>query len=126
MIDLEVVNREKLIAYVGQFLQANSVPAGVITFLLAPESLFEQDLSTIAPKDVDVFAQKFLDSVPFETVASKRIVVNGKLRVVAANKDVIDGLKKAFEKKGFTPIAYVPYTVIQATVPELANALDQN
>ncbi|HYK08693.1 MAG TPA: hypothetical protein VEW42_04310 [Candidatus Eisenbacteria bacterium] len=126
MSDLEVVSREKLIAYIGQFLQANAVPAGVITFLLAPEGLFEQDLSAVAPKDVDVFAQKFLDSIPFETVASKRITVGGKLRLVASNKDVIDGLKKAFEKKGFTPVAYVPYTVIQATVPELANALDQN
>lgn len=126
MSDLELVDREKLLTYVGQFLQANAVFAGTITFLLSPEGLFEQDLSAIAPKDVDTFAQKFLDSVPFETVVSKRIVVGGKLRLVAANKDVLEGLKKAFERKGFTPVAYVPYTVVQATVPELANSLDQN
>lgn len=124
--DLEVVDREKLIAFVGQLLQANAVPVGSVSFLLAPENLFEQDLSAVAPKDVDVFSQKFLDSVPFETVASKRISVEGKLRLVAANKDVIDGMQKAFEKKGFTAVCFVPYTVIQATVPELAQSVEPN
>lgn len=122
--DLEMVDREKLIAFVGQLLQANSILPGSVTFLLAPENLFEQDLSAVAPKDVDTFVQKFTDSVPFETVASKRISVEGKLRLVAANKDIIDGIEKAFEKKGFTTSSFVPYTVIQATIPELAQSVD--
>src|SRR4029079_17052002 len=64
MSDLELVSREKLIAYLGQVLQANAVPVGAVTFLLAPEGLFEQDLSAVQPKDVDAFVQKFTDSVP--------------------------------------------------------------
>lgn len=124
MTDLEIVDREKLIAFIGQFLQANNVPIGAVTFLLAATNLFEQDLSAVAPKDLDVAAQKFSDSVPFESVASKRILVGDKLRLIAANRDVLDALKKAFEKKGFVAQACVPYTVIQVLVPELAQSID--
>ena len=123
--DLEVVDREKFIKYIEQFLQANTVPVGSVTFLLAPEQLFEQDLS-VAQKDIDILAQKFIDTVPFETIASKRISVGGKLRLVTANQDIIDVLKKAFEKKGFIVVAFVPYTIIQATVPELVQSIEPN
>lgn len=118
--DLEVISREKCAALLEQFLQSSAIAPGPILLLLAPHMLFEQDLSTTAPGGLDQIAQTFIDSVPFENVLSKRLMVNGKLRLVCVNKEYIDVLQRTFDKKGFTVHGVVPYTCIQVTVPELA------
>ncbi|HEX7042245.1 MAG TPA: hypothetical protein VF189_03255 [Patescibacteria group bacterium] len=124
--DLEVLDRDKLTMLVAQFLQANSLQPCPVVFLLSPNITFAQDIGQAQPQEVEVIIEKFLDTIPFENVGSKRVVIAGKTKVVGANKELYNTIKLAYEKGGFSVLAVVPFVLLQSTIPELATTVEPN
>lgn len=105
--DLEVINKELLIAQIKSFIETNKLNPTVFIIILSGSILFEQDFG--APnQDVTAEMQKFLDNVPFENVISKTFPLANGVKVIAANKDLSKVIKHAFEMEGFIATAVVP------------------
>src|SRR5690348_5274760 len=68
VVDLEVVNRDKLVTLVAQFVKAHQIEPATLALILAPTVTFDRDLSNIAPTSLTTEEQKFKDTVPFEAV----------------------------------------------------------
>lgn len=122
--DLEVLDKEKLSAFIQAFVQSNNIAPCSVIIVLSQAVTFEKDFPQVSSEEQDREMQKFIDFVPFEEVISRIIKLEKKLKIVAINKELYESIRDAFEKQGFSIISVVPASVLQETMPELAENLD--
>lgn len=136
--DLEIISKDQLIAQLTKFIDVSKIPPSNCIILLTDAMLFMRDFLPTPPvlpqpaakgqppvpvpkplnateeaakREDDI--KHFLDTVPFENVASKNYPVGkGGTRVVAANRDFYEAVEKVFEEKGSTMSAVVPAFLI--------------
>lgn len=109
--DWDIVNREALEDTLTSFIEANRLEPSPITLVLSEPACFSRDIELKDQPKVDEEAENFLDSVPFNYLISKKYRLGQGIRVIAANRELVDAILEAFESKGFTLHAVVPAAV---------------
>ncbi len=109
--DWDLVNKEVLQDNIVSFITANKIEPSQITFVLSEQACFSQDVVAKDQAKTNVEAHLFLDAVPFNYVISKVYKIAQGVRVVAANKDIIDAITEVLSEKGFILFAVVPAAI---------------
>lgn len=144
--NLDVINKVELVNSIGSFIQTNKVISSSVIIILADSVIFQKDLTSLQknqevglPSEEDKTINKpqidfgnkeqqekeiknFLDSVPFEEILAK--VVNN-TRLVATNKDLLEGVVHSFKKIGCSVEAIVPAFMYQQYI-DFSQGLSQN
>ena len=124
--DLEVINEDKLNLLLQTFIVNNKImPTGII-ILLSTALTFEKDLPESPSDQLEKETSKFLELVPFENVLSKITKIDKKWKIVAANNQLCENFKIAFEKQNFFVVGIVPLAILCEVLPELSQNLDLN
>ncbi|TSC88142.1 MAG: Uncharacterized protein G01um101416_165 [Microgenomates group bacterium Gr01-1014_16] len=106
--DLEIVNQSELENQVKAFGSARQLHPGELIFVLTANVVFEKDLSKIPRSDRSAQIQAFLDSIPLSSISHKIFRVQNAEKLIVLNRNLHDGLKKAFEAVGFSVSAVIP------------------
>ena len=106
--DLEIVNQSELENQVKVFVAAQKLRPGELIFVLTSKIVFEKDLAKIPQAERSAQIQAFLDSVPLSSVSNKIFRVANTEKLIVINRNLYDGLKRAFEALGFFVSAVVP------------------
>ncbi len=125
MHDMEITDKEKLAVLLQTFLKNNSIVPGSVVIGLSPQVTFEGTISPqlTAEQQKEQLA-RFLDTVPFQNVASQLGKLDNANKVIAANKEMIDTLRHIFEKLKFSVSHAIPVSALQVMAPELQTNLD--
>lgn len=106
--NLEIVNRDRLYGLIQAWVKEKTYHSSQIVWLLDPEITFDQVLNP-QKQDLDLDTVKFIDSVPFEAVASRvYLLASGERLVAAANKDILLALVHAFAILGYPSAGEIP------------------
>lgn len=105
--NLEIINKEDLIAQINLFIDSNKLIPSNLAIVLSENVLFTKGLPE-GTEHPDEEIQKFSDNIPFERVGIKSYKLNTGTLLVATNKDLFTTIKEAFNKKGFNTEAVIP------------------
>lgn len=142
--NLDVINKLQLVNSIGSFIQTNKLIPSSLIIILADSVIFQKSLSlqknqedglpqedkTINKSQIDFSIKEqqekeiknFLDSVPFEEILAKLI---NNTRLVATNKDLLEGVTHPFRKMGCHVEAIVPAFMYQQYI-DFSQGLSQN
>ncbi len=121
--DLEAINNKKLDGAIRGFVSANNLVPSNVIILLSNAVTFEKDFAA-GGVDIDKGIEEFLELVPFEDYISKKSQSGGKVKIVAANREVCDGIKNSFHSLGFVVTEVIPLSFCIDILPQLATNLD--
>lgn len=109
--DLEIKDRQKLNEQIKLFVESNKLPPSRALLVISPNVTFEKDLpETLKGKDDEV--KRYVDSVPFESVAYEVFKQNKITRVFVVNRDLIESVRGAFGMQKIVVEAAVPASLI--------------
>ncbi|MFI5265401.1 MAG: hypothetical protein ACHQT7_01510 [Candidatus Levyibacteriota bacterium] len=109
--DLEIVNQEELENQIRQFVESSGIAPAEITIILSSDILFEKEIAGGPEENED--RQKFLDSLPFESVYKIVIPKDQKPHIITVNRELLDGIIQALTKLDFTVVRAVPYEFLR-------------
>lgn len=121
--DLEVVSKKKLETAIQVFLNTYKIVPKSIVILLSPNVTFDKDF-TVGSVQMDKNIQEFLDLVPFQDYISRQSKFPGKIKLVAANRDLTDTIKDSFADMEFAVSAIIPLSFCLEIIPQLKINLD--
>ncbi|OGH10289.1 MAG: hypothetical protein A2857_02485 [Candidatus Levybacteria bacterium RIFCSPHIGHO2_01_FULL_36_15] len=112
--DLEVIDKEKFYVLIKAFIETNKIPPSEAVIILSRDLIFERDLPTQETEGPQGWEeiQKYLDTVPFETIGIKLLKQEKTTKVIATNRDFYRVIKEGFEKQGFTVNIIIPVLVL--------------
>lgn len=132
--DFDLINRELLENLIKVFLANNKIPPSGLVVVVADSASFIKDfVSPLTPpptapgqpptppptlEDLHNQANKYLEHIPFEQVASKVFPLAAGVRAYATNQELYEGLKSILEKQGFIIQSVLPGFVFG---PNLSN-----
>lgn len=123
--NLEVVNQSELENQIQQFVESSGIAPAEITIILSSDILFEKEIAGGPEEEAD--RQKFLDSLPFESVYKTIIPKDEKPHITTVSKDFVDGIIQSFIKLDFTVARALPYEFLRKNSIEtidVSNAMD--
>jgi hypothetical protein len=110
--DFDVVNAELLENLIKLFIESNKLPKGELVIVVSDNASFIKDIFPSGPNGVQVNVQeetnKFIDSVPFDEVASITFPMPQGTKVWSTNRGLFDLITSAFGKNGFKVAAVLP------------------
>lgn len=115
--DLDVLSEDALKSQLKAFITANKIPAANISIILAEGVVFEkvvqlQNKNTpLTSEEKDETIQRFIDTVPFESVAYTKVPSEKDIKVIAANSDFFTTIMQAFEQEKFSVTTVLPASV---------------
>lgn len=109
--DLEVVSRGEFVKLVQSFLRKNALRPAAMLFILSEATYFSQVLVGEEPVKEQQL-EKFVGTVPFESVSVKRCAVDGNDVGVVIPKNFTETMEQTFEEEGFSVTAMVPAHVL--------------
>lgn len=110
--DLEVVNPAVLLLQINSFIDNNKLNPAQTLIVLSPNVYFEKDFPEAAEFHEDSELSKFVDTFPFENASTKIYKLATGSKLLAANADLYQNIKSAFEKAGFLIEAIVPIFIL--------------
>jgi hypothetical protein len=110
--DMEVVNGSSLLNQVQGFVEQYKIAPATISLILSPNISFEKDIVGLSREASKEEVEKFLDTVPFESVISKEYPIEKGIKVIGANDDMYRELKICFEKFSSTIDSVIPYQML--------------
>ena len=106
--DLEVLNEDGLISLVFQFIDSIKATPSRFLIVLSESVLFVGETKERDLTKIEIGFQSFIDFVPFDKVLSKKYQIEGGIRMLATNADLINTLSDSFEQRGFVNDGVVP------------------
>ncbi|OGK13625.1 hypothetical protein A3C98_04440 [Candidatus Roizmanbacteria bacterium RIFCSPHIGHO2_02_FULL_37_15] len=106
--DLELVDKDQLIAKIKFFVESNKIQKAKIIFIIADAITFEKTFPITPNINKDLEIEKFLENIPFEHVSYKVIDGQKDYRVLATNKELFQAIESSFEVLGFNSLAIIP------------------
>ena len=106
--DLEVLNEDGLISLVFQFIDSIKATPSRFLIVLSESVLFVGETKERDLTKIEIGFQSFMDFVPFDKVLSKKYQIEGGIRMLATNADLINTLSDSFEQRGFVNDGVVP------------------
>ncbi len=121
----EIVKKDELKILIKAFIDFYKILPAKAVIILSKNICFEKVITTNPDNPISIEVQKFVDTVPFENICYKLFDLEAKAKkIVAVNKDLIEGIKAAFEKHKFLIETVVPEFTIGKEV-SLKNTFDQ-
>ena len=111
---LEVIDQQKLSQVVMDFGKSTGQSMGNRVMVLGEDICFERDIDRKPEVQIEVEAQKFLESIPVLSVSSKVYETEKMYRIIAISRDLYEGLRQAFEQAGYVVSVVVPNFVLGA------------
>ena len=121
--DLEVVNRKKLDSLIQSFVKSYKIAPTNIVIVLSTLVTFERDFPQ-GSVEMEKNIEEFLELVPFEDHISKKALFSGTTKIVAANRELCEAIKSAFQNLGFVVTGVYPLSFCQQIMPQLQTNLD--
>lgn len=112
--DMDVINAAQLAAQIKTFVEQYQIPPSTITIILSPNITFEKDVVGLAIEEQEETAKKFNETIPFDSVLSKKYPIEKGIKVIGVNEDLIEEIKSSFEKCSFILDSVVPYQILGA------------
>lgn len=119
--DLEILNREQFYAELKSFIENNKLLPCSLLIILSKNTLFEKDFVKGQGSDEEQKTQatKFIESVPFEPVASKIITSDKGFRVIVSNEDFFESVSTVFKELGFVVGLVLPVSLFGDNITAL-------
>lgn len=111
--DLEVLTPDILVRELTSFLDKQKVAPARLLAVLSPTLLFQRDIEDTREVSLEIATQAFLEAIPFENVASRTYEKEGRVRLIATNRNFYEPLILTFTKRGFVFEGIVPSTFIE-------------
>lgn len=124
--DMEVVNGASLLNQIKGFIEQYKLAPANISLILSPNITFEKDIVGLSPDATKEEVDKFIDTVPFESVISKEYPIDKGVKVIGANADMYRELKICFEKFSFLIDSAIPYQMVGQDQVYLRNLTTDN
>jgi hypothetical protein len=109
--DLEILNEDGLISLVFQFIDNIKATPSRFLIVLSESVLFFSDTKERDLAKIEAEFQSFIDLVPFDNVLSKKYQVEGVIKMLATNADLINAISDSFGQRGFVNDGVVPAMV---------------
>jgi len=109
--DLDVLNEDMFISLVFQFIDSVKAAPSRFLIVLSESVLFSNDTKELDLAKIETEFQSFIDLVPFDRVLSKKYQVEGSIRMLATNADLINTISDSFEQRGYVNDGVVPATM---------------
>lgn len=113
--DLEVINAELLENLIKLFVESNKIAISELIIVIADNACFVQDFLQTTPagelQNFDEQTKKFVESVPFDDVASATFPLKNGIKVLATNRTLFESIVTSFEKLGFKTQVVLPGVV---------------
>lgn len=110
--DMDVINSTSLFNQIKGFVEQYHLTPSTISIILSPNITFEKDFvglnHELAHEEVD----KFIETVPFESVLVKEYPIENGTKVITANDDLYKELKLGFEKVSFSLEDVIPFQML--------------
>lgn len=110
--DMDVMNRVSLHGQIQTFIQQYQIKPGDFLIILSPNITFEKEILDQDQDNIKIEVDKFIDTVPFDSVLSKEYPINKGVKVIACNNDIYLELKAVFEKNASSIDFVVPYQML--------------
>lgn len=121
--NFELLNKKKLVVLIQTFIRSYKLVPKNITILLSLQGTFDREFPH-GSIEMQKSIQEFLELVPFEELLQRKIVMSGKTRVVATNKEICEAIKSTFVGSGFLVSGIYPLSLSMEIIPELKSNLD--
>ncbi|MBI2621283.1 MAG: hypothetical protein HYW63_01385 [Candidatus Levybacteria bacterium] len=121
--DLELVSKKSLETAIQAFVSANKLAPKNIVILLSTTVTFDTEFADNT-LEIDKKIEEFLELVPFENNVSKQTKFPGKIKIVAANKELGEAIKETFVGLGFVVGGIYPLSFCLEVIPQLQTNLD--
>ena len=105
--DLTVVNRGILQTLLASFLRDHAIRPSPLVLVFSEASYFSQALKG-EEREKELQFQQFIDTIPFDTVYSKRYIVDEKELGIVVPKNFSETVQRIGEGEGFRVVAVVP------------------
>lgn len=99
--DLDIINQAKFASFLAELITTQKLQPASLTILLANDLLFAKQMLSNDPNAQNLEEQTFVDMVPFEEFGVQKIPFNNAVYITVANKDLYEGMIKAFELNNF-------------------------
>lgn len=106
--DFEIINKDEFAKQFAAFLQQNKVTPGVMAIVLGKDGFFEKEIPVLEKTKKDEAMKLFIESVPFEHVATNSFLTKTGSTLIATNKDFFDVIIEIASKLGFTMQYVIP------------------
>lgn len=117
--NLEIVNQEALENQIRQFVESSEIVPAELTIILSSDILFEKEIAGGSEENAN--RQKFLDSLPFESIYKIVIPKDQKPHITTVNRNFVDGIIQSFTKLDFTVVRAIPYEFLRKNSIETVN-----
>lgn len=124
--DMDVINGASLINQIKSFVEQYHLTPASILIILSPNITFEKDFVGISRESAKEEVEKFIDTVPFDSVIAKEYPIENGVKVIAANDDLYRELKVGFEKVSFSVENIVPYQMLGQDQSFIRNLTTEN
>lgn len=107
--DLDVIDVISLESQIKTFVESTKLAPGEITIVISPNIIFEKDILITEVEKQKEAVDKFLETIPFESVASTIIPIEKGVKVIGINEELYLSIKNGFEKLGSSVESVLPY-----------------
>jgi hypothetical protein len=110
VIDGDVINREEFREWFAKWIRASGIMTADTVFVVLPTFSFQKDFGADPlPAANSENTLGFIDSVPFQKVITAQYTNQNSTTIIAANKELLNGVTFSFESQGFKRLALFPY-----------------
>lgn len=106
--DFEMINKDDFAKQFVAFLQQNKVVPGVMSIVLGEDAFFEKEVPMMERTKKDEVIKLFIESVPFEHVATGSFTTKTGSILIATNKDFFNAIIEITAKLGFIVQYVIP------------------
>lgn len=112
VFDMEVKHRPAFRSHIQSFLSVNKISPSKILVILSPSICFENLHSPQAQLESNKLVKNFVETVPFEQVASRTYKTQKGNLIICTNASFIEALKAELSSFGNFILAVVPATML--------------
>lgn len=112
---MEVINKDALYQLITDWLKLRTYTNTEIIWLLSGELCFDHVLTSLDQDKLDSEIVDFLDTIPFEEVASRTYLFGAERRLVATSSALLSALIQSFSLHGYSTRAVVPASLLTAS-----------
>lgn len=124
--DMDVINSVSLFNQINGFVEQYQLAPASILIILSPNITFEKDFTDMSKETMKEEIEKFIDTVPFESVLAKEYPNEKGAKVIAGNDDLYREIKIGFEKVSFFVENVVPYQMLGQDQAFISNMTTEN
>src|SRR3989344_7681488 len=119
--DQEIIDLEKFEQLISNFLSKLSLNGKKVIIVISSENLFEKTIPLSDRTKEETAAKKFFEEIPFDLqkIAKKQIRTKNGLNLIAANKNLYDGIIHVLQNLQTEISAAVPATMFGVTASTL-------